>query len=76
MIGLAGHGGKGARIASVGTDDGKCALRVQSRKAEQAQKERNEQDWNAKLAQLQRKKQQAVHLDRELPRFSIQNRQN
>ena len=76
MIGLPGHGGKGARIASVGTDDGECGLRMQSRKAEQAQKKRNELDRNAKLAQLQRKKQQAVHLDRELPRFSIQNRQN
>ena len=75
MIGLAGHGGKSARIASVGTDDGECGLGMQSRKAEQEQKKRNELDRNAKLAQLQRKRLQADHLDRELPRFSIQNRQ-
>jgi hypothetical protein len=50
-------------------------LSVQNRKAEQAEKERNELDCNAKLAQLQGKRPQANHLRREPPRFSIQNRQ-
>jgi hypothetical protein len=68
MMGFPGHGGKSARIASVGTDDRECSLRMQSRKAQQAEKKRNELDRNAKLAQLQRKRPQAVHLDRELPK--------
>jgi hypothetical protein len=75
MIGLVRHGGKGARIASVGTDDGECALSMQSGKAEQAEKKRNELDRDAKLAQLEGKRPQANHLEREPPRFSIQNRQ-
>ena len=75
MMGLAGHGGKGARIASVGADDCERGLRMQSRKAEQAQKKGNELDRNAKLAQIQRKRPQTVHQEGELPRFCIQNRQ-
>ena len=76
MIGLAGYGGEGARIAAVGTDDGECGLRMQSRKAGQADKKKNELDRNAKAAQFERQRPQADHLEEKLPRFFIQNRQN
>ncbi len=44
MAGLAGHRGKGARVAAVGADNGKDVLGMRDRNRKQAQSKKEEPD--------------------------------